>query len=217
MKIDGASPPTRTCDGQSYRQDWPGTNPNPVVDRALHPTPLLFTSPTTNGRNFSTMAFETDLPAIEVQGAQANPPFCNTSTGANCVNPPNGARFYPIFSTTFRHGSCTWQEGGRFLPGTINNFGGTSTAEFGPLLKVLFPEAGFTTSTRFDDFNSGNLANPCPVRYSGYKEAVPEHPVTRYALPGGPRPPGSTCVRARSGRCSGACQGPAGPDRPPPR
>ena len=164
VKIDGCFASDEDWDGQSYRQDWPGTNPNPVVDRALHPSPVLFTSPTTNGKNFSTMAFETDLPGIEVQGAQANPPFCDPNTGANCVNPPNGARFYPIFSTTFRHGSCTWQEGGRFLPGTINNFGGTSTAEYGPLLKVLFPEAGFTTSTQFVDFNSGNLANPCPAR-----------------------------------------------------
>ena len=164
VKIDGCFAPDEDWDGQSYRQDWPGTNPNPVVDRALHPSPLLFTSPTTNGKNFSTMAFETDLPGIEVQGAQANPPFCDPNTGANCVNPPNGAKFYPIYSTTFRHGSCTWQEGGRFLPGTINNFGGTSTAEYGPLLKVLFPEAGFTTSTQFVDFNSGNLANPCPAR-----------------------------------------------------
>ncbi len=164
VKIDGCFAPDEDWDGQSYRKDWPGTNPNPVVDRALHPSPLLFTSPTTRGKNYSTMAFETDLPGIEVQGAQANPPFCDPNTGANCVNPPNGAQFYPIFSTTFRQGSCTWQEGGRFLPGTINDFGGTSTAEFGPLLKVLFPEAGFTTSRTFVDFNSGNRANPCRVR-----------------------------------------------------
>jgi hypothetical protein len=164
VKIDGCFAPDEDWDGQSYRKDWPGTNPNPVVDRALHPSPVLFTSPTTRGKNYSTMAFETDLPGIEVQGAQANPPFCDPNTGANCVNPPNGAQFYPIFSTTFRQGSCTWQEGGRFLPGTINDFGGTSTAEFGPLLKVLFPEAGFTTASAFVDFNSGNRANPCRVR-----------------------------------------------------
>ena len=76
------------------------------------------------------MAFETDLPGIEVQGAQANPPFCDPNTGANCVNPPNGAQFYPIFSTTFRQGSCTWQEGGRFLPGTINDFGAVHSIFF---------------------------------------------------------------------------------------
>ena len=148
-------------DGQSYRLDWPGTNPNPVLDRALHPSPVLFTSPTTNGRNYSKIAFETDLPGIEVQGAQANPPFCDPNTGANCVNPPNGAQFYPFFSTTVRHGACTWQEGGKFLPHTTNDFGGSSTTEFGPLLKVLFPEPGFTQSNVFVDFNSGDTANPC--------------------------------------------------------
>ena len=164
VKIDGCFAPDEDWDGQAYRLDWPGTNPNPVVDRALHPSPVLFTSPTTNGRNYSTIAFETDLPGIEVQGAQANPPFCDPDTGANCVNPPNGAAFYPFFSTTFRPGGCTWQEGGKYIPGTVNDFGGSSKAEFGPLLKVTFPVAGFTTVSQFFDFNSGNLRNPCRAR-----------------------------------------------------
>jgi hypothetical protein len=125
---------------------------------------VLFTSPTTRGRNYSKIAFETDLPAIEASGAQANPPFCDVTTGANCVNPPNGAQFYPFFSTTARHGTCMWQEGGKFLPGTTNDFGGSSASEFGPLLRVPFPEAGFTISRVFVNFNSGIMANPCPVR-----------------------------------------------------
>ena len=102
VKINECTAPDEDWDGQSYRLDWPGTNPNPVVDRALHPSPVLFTSPTTRGRNYSTIAFETDLPGIEVKGAQANPPFCDPNTGANCVNPPHGAAFYPFFSTTFQ-------------------------------------------------------------------------------------------------------------------
>ena len=161
VKIDECTASDGDWDGQSYQLDWPGTNPNPVVDRALHPTPVLFTSPLTRGRNYSTVAFETDLPGIEVQGAQANPPFCDVNTGDNCVNPPNGAAFYPFFSTTFRPGECTWQEGGKYIPGTVNDFGGSSTAEFGPLLQVTFPVAGFTTVSQFVDFNSGNLRNPC--------------------------------------------------------
>ena len=43
----------------------------------------------------------------------------------------------------------------------MNNFGGSSTAEFGPLLRTLYPEAGFTTSVLINNFNSGNLRNPC--------------------------------------------------------
>ena len=125
---------------------------------------MLFTSPLTGGKNYSVAEFETDLPAIEVKGAQANPPFCNAITGAHCVNPPNGAKFYPFFSTTMRNRTCTWQEGGKFLPGTINDFGGSSTAEFGSLLKLVFPVKGFKTVKLINHFNSGSIKNPCLAR-----------------------------------------------------
>ena len=46
VKIDGCFASDEDFDGQSYRPDWPGTNPNVAVDRALHPSPVLFTSPT---------------------------------------------------------------------------------------------------------------------------------------------------------------------------
>ena len=76
------------------------------------PTPILFTSPVTGlGRNYSTAAFETDLPDIESNVSQDNPPFCDRSTGANCVIPPAGGQFYPFFTSTIRDGTCTWQEG----------------------------------------------------------------------------------------------------------
>jgi len=89
---------------------------------------------------------------------------CDRTTGANCVNPPAGAQFYPFFTTRVANGTCTWQEGGNFIPGTKNHFGGSSTTEFGPLLKTVYPVAGFTTVERFNNFNSGDLANPCPVK-----------------------------------------------------
>jgi hypothetical protein len=164
VHINGCFAPDGDYDGQSYRLDWPGTNPNVFLDRLLHPTPVLFTSPTTHGHNYSTVAFETDLPRIEASDSQLNPPFCDRNTGANCVNPPNGAQFYPFYSTTVRHGTCTWQEGGKYLPFTTNNFGGSSTAEYGPLLKTVYPEPGFTTKELYNNFNSGDMANPCRVR-----------------------------------------------------
>jgi hypothetical protein len=164
VHINGCFGDDEDFDGQSYRLDWPGTNPNVFLDRLLHPTPVLFTSPTTRGHNYSTVAFETDLPRIEAADSQLNPPFCDRNTGANCVNPPNGAQFYPFYSTTVRHGTCTWQEGGKYLPFTTNNFGGSSTAEYGPLLKTVYPEPGFTTAELYNNFNSGDMANPCRVR-----------------------------------------------------
>jgi hypothetical protein len=163
--IDGCFAADFDWDGQSYQNDWPGTNPSPSVDSALHPTPVLFTSPrTANGSNYSTIAFETDLATLEAQGAQDNPPFCDLNTGANCVVPPNGASFYPFFTTGNHNGTCTWQEGGNFIPGTTNHFGGSSTAEYGGTLRVVFPVPHFTTVNPIADFNSGDTANPCPVR-----------------------------------------------------
>ena len=164
VKINGCFAPDSDYDGQSYRKDWPGTDPNVARDRALHPSPVVFTSPLSRGRNYPTIAFETDLPRIEASDSQANPPFCDTSTGANCVNPPPGAQFYPFFSTRASYGGCAWQEGGKYIPGTTNDFGGSSTTEFGPLLKTVYPDIGFTTLEKFDNFNSGNMRNPCRVR-----------------------------------------------------
>jgi len=82
------------------------------------------------GHNFQRVAFETNLPRIEAEDSAA-PAFCNRQTGKNCVNPPPGAHFYPIFSTTRTGGSCEWQEGGPYIPNTTNTFGGNSRAEFG--------------------------------------------------------------------------------------
>jgi hypothetical protein len=165
INIDGCFSSDGDFDGQSYQKVWPGTNPNIFVDRALHPTPVRFTSPTTgHGTNYSKVAFEADLPRIEASDSQDNPPFCNRTTGADCVNPPTGAAFYPFFSTTNVNGTCTWQEGGDFIPGTTNDFGGSSTTEFGPLLQTVYPAAGFTTILRYNNFNSGDIRNPCPVR-----------------------------------------------------
>jgi hypothetical protein len=168
VMIDGCTAPDEDFDGQSYQLDWPGTNPNPFVDQLFHPSPLLFTSPVTGlGRNYSTTAFETDLPNIESEGAQLNPPFCDLNTGANCVVPPDGAAFYPFFTTTVRDGTCTWQEGGNFIPGTIDHFGGSARAEYGKLLRVDFPDATAsgapTLTTSIEDNNSGDQPNPCPV------------------------------------------------------
>ena len=164
VHINGCFSDDLDWDGQSYRNDWPGTNPVPGQDRKLHPSPVLFTSPLTDHgtKNYSTVAFETDLPRIEA--SQDNAPLCDRTTGANCVNPPNGAQFYPFFTTTIAQGTCTWQEGGNFIPGTKNHFGGSSTTEFGPLLKTVYPVAGNTTAEFYNNFNSGDIANPCPVR-----------------------------------------------------
>jgi len=152
-------------DGPSYQKDWPGTNPDPRVDQRTHPEPVIFTSPTTlGGIDYSTIAFETDLPRIEDAVGPQPPARPCRFTGVGCSNPPNGAQFYPFYSTRSDQGACAWQEGGDFIPGTTNDFGGSSATEYGTVpLATIYPGPGNTPFTRWNNFNSGDQANPCPT------------------------------------------------------
>jgi hypothetical protein len=140
-------------DGTSYQRDWSGTISNPAQDRRVHSPSFQFTSPLTDGRNYTRMAFETDLPAIEP---------CSLD-GTGCVNPPAGAQFYPIYSTrSGPNGGCAWQEGGPYIPGTTNTFGGTSTAEYGPQLATYYPgDPGFPEGFSVENFRNVLSGNPC--------------------------------------------------------
>jgi hypothetical protein len=161
IRIAGCLGQDNDFDGVPYQNTWPGTG-NPAADRALKPEPFMFTSPLVNGSDqVDRVAFETDLPRIEDNPTLV--PRCNRTTGANCTNPPTGARFYPIFSTTQIAGACAWQLGGPAIPGTTNNFGGTSTAEYGDLLSNVYP--GPNNQPRFviNDFRRILPDNPCQL------------------------------------------------------
>ena len=85
--------------------------------------------------------------------AQQGAAIANVVTGANCTDPPPGANFYPIFTTTHNGpGACAWQEGGPFLPGTIDTFGGNAHSEYGGLFLRIRPGAHFTPSKLYLDF-----------------------------------------------------------------
>lgn len=151
-------------DGVSYHHAWPGSGPDPYGLSAV-PEPVRFISPKfrPNGdekedlRSYSLVAFETNLPVNEVG--------CDLLvTGAGCVNPPPGALFYPIFTTTKRGEQCWWQLGGASIPGTTNTFGGDSITEYGPLGEYFY--IGGTTAnpgsfTSFEAFYQALPNNPC--------------------------------------------------------
>ncbi len=159
VPIGGCLATDNDFDGTSYQNVWPGTNPNRGQDAKYHPRSVEFTSPLFNGtQNYSRLAFEADLPRIEAADFGGN---CNRSTGENCVNPPPGANFYPIY-TTAKHGNdCVWHLGGPYLQNTTNTFGGNSTAEYGPLLLSNYPGAGFTPVFRYNNFRQILNSNPC--------------------------------------------------------
>jgi len=158
-------------DGPEYQPAaWPGTGADPsLVSTPIEFSSPLFTGPGASGlQNYDQMAFEADLPRIEgsdsspnnnCQRHVSNP--ADPSPGAGCVNPPVGASFYPIYTTTTdSDGSCIWREGGNF--GTTQ-FGGTSSAEYGGLLLSNYPAAGFTITQRYNNFRNVLGTNPCPA------------------------------------------------------
>lgn len=161
VQVGGCYSSDQDYDGPSYGLDWPGTSGSPVVDRSLHPRPITFTSFTFGvGQNYSQVAFESDMPRVEQDSNPATP--CDTFTGANCTNPPPGAQFYPIYTTASLGSQCVWHIGGPAIPGTTNTFGGTSTAEYGSFLALVYPTiAG--AEVKYDNFRHVLLTNPCPA------------------------------------------------------
>jgi hypothetical protein len=150
-------------DGVPYQNVWPGT---PGGDPKKKPGPIRFTSPlflASSGEHrgelhdYSRVAFEADMPIIE-NG-------CSTITGAGCSNPPAGAAFYPIYSTTRIHGQCYWQLGGPEIRGTRNNFGGTSTTEFGPLSFTPYENSLGKGVSRANNYRNILDHNPCSHRF----------------------------------------------------
>jgi hypothetical protein len=166
LQIGGCIGSDFDFDGVSYRSSWPGTLTSRGEDKKIHPTPVRFTSPLfvplgKDGdeqelEHYDRVAFEADLPLIEF----ATTPACDVFAGTNCVNPPVGAEFYPIFSTAHGGGACEWQFGGTQIPGTTNTFGGNSATEFGPLLGLTF-QAFSGSITEFLNFRRILNENPC--------------------------------------------------------
>ena len=155
--IGGCTATESDFDGTSYQPDWSGTLANVSRDRALHSPSFRFTSPLTAGHNYDSMAFEVDMPAIEPSS------YCALD-GTGCTNPPKGAQFYPIYSTrSGPSGGCAWQEGGTFIRGTTNTFGGSSTAEYGPELATYYPgDPTFPEGSDVLNFRRVLSGNPCP-------------------------------------------------------
>ena len=178
IRIGGCTGTDDDFDSPAYKTVWPGSTLNRAAERRLDPQPIRFTSFLFNGnRAFSRVAFEADLPAIETtQG-------CSTVSGTDCTNPPVGAQFYPLYTTTRglnaalgggddddraadrdHGGSCAWQFGGTHLPATSNTFGGTSATEFSTvLLRLVYPRPAGPV-IRFNNYRRVLNNNPCPAR-----------------------------------------------------
>ena len=160
----GAPNGDSTFMGPSYVHDWPGSLP-PSIDFTVHagslafPSPLFVPSGVLGTAQYERVAFEADMP--EFEAADQN---CITPSGLNCTNPPNGAQFYPIYSTASSGPvSCVWHFGDTQIANTTDLFGGDSTAEFGPLLNTFYPGFGGPVDFGFDfeNYHRTLANNPC--------------------------------------------------------
>jgi hypothetical protein len=165
VEIGHAQPPDSNGDefsAYSYLLDWPGTGPDLPAETRLLPQPIRISSPLTAApagamQNYPQAGFEADLPYLEST--------CNGTTGAGCVNPPAGAKFYPIYTTGQMAGAagarCAWQFGGADIAGTSDDFGGSSATEYADLIALAYP-----SFNAFADFRQVLGDNPCAVSSS---------------------------------------------------
>jgi hypothetical protein len=164
VQISGCLGTDNDFDGPEYFNNWPGTG-SQAHQAQFDAQPVTFTSPVFNGfERYQQAAFENDLPRIENPGLGGPGPFCNRATGAGCVNPPPGTQFYPFFTTSGHSPFCVWRLGGPNLPFTTNTFGGTSTAEYGGLLKLFYPtvvNGQPAVNSFFNDYRQILPNNPC--------------------------------------------------------
>jgi hypothetical protein len=141
-------------DGPSYKLDWPGVGADPLKTSE----PVRFSSPTFNGQQYSSMAFETDLLVLERAFG-----YCTNDTLGDCLKPPAGSDFYPIYTTgTSAVGGCEWREGGPRLPHTLRTFGGTADSEWGQPFATFYPTGPRSTQVFYENFYRPLNTNPCP-------------------------------------------------------
>lgn len=173
LPIGGCVDADEDFDGVPYRNNtWPGSFRNPFLDALYHSQPVVFSSPLLldrhgKAKNFKRIGFENDLPRIEFDTTPACQRFISNpadpNPGQGCTNPPIGADFYPFYSTRLDWDGCRWQIGGPFIPFTLDEFGGSSAAEYGQLLPLLYPAANGQPSFRYNDFRNVLAQNPCPA------------------------------------------------------
>ncbi|MGZ4251476.1 MAG: hypothetical protein ACXVUE_24635 [Solirubrobacteraceae bacterium] len=113
-------------DGNAYRADWPTS-----TSAGRFPGSFAQVQPTSLGRTYAKIQFETDLAATEAG--------CDLTSGAGCTVPPPGpGHFYPYWTLAQDQLGCTWQFGN---VRTGRTFGGD--AQYGAV--SLNPPGAFTS------------------------------------------------------------------------
>ena len=168
-KINGCFSGDEDFDGQSYRNDWPGTNPNPSVDRALHPSPVLFTSPLANGTtNYSTIAFETDLPRIEADGLAGQPAVLRPDDRRELRQPAQRRAVLPVLHhRRARTARAPGRRAATSSPAPSTTSAAARRPSSGRCCRPSIPAAGFTTVALLQQLQQRRPTQPLPRGLSG--------------------------------------------------
>ena len=154
VHINGCFGADDDFDGPSYQKDWPGTNPDPKVDQKLHPQPVLFTSPTDGRAQLSGDQLR-GRPARDRELLQHGPRVRAASTRRRARSSTPSTRPGPTAPPAAGRRAARSSRDGERLRRELRR---VRIAAW-----TAYPVAGFTTVQRFENFNSGNLANACPV------------------------------------------------------
>jgi hypothetical protein len=155
VRVNGCEGTNTGFDGTSYLNSWPNGDTN------MRPTPTIFTSPKTGAsynRQYSQLAFNTDLPAVEFETCDGiHPTGCTLIPTTDDDTP---AAFYPYYTSGHALGGCAFAIG-QDVPGfTTNNYG--KNAQYGHLQRVTYPKKGGGTETFINNFQRVLPNNPCP-------------------------------------------------------
>ena len=117
-KINGCFLDERTSTARPISNDWPGTDPNRGQDAKYHPTPVMFTSPLTNGTTNYSKSCSKRTSRGSGGRLAAQPTVLRPDDRPGLRQSTGRRQFYPFYSPRMDNGICRWQEGGPYIPGT---------------------------------------------------------------------------------------------------
>ena len=160
----GASHPMATGMGSRTGNDWPGTNPNPADGPAAAPDARCCSRVRcADGTHELLNDRLRDRPAAD-RGARTPRPTRRsvTRSPARTASTRRTARS-SIRSSRPRTptGPAPGRRAGNFIPGTTNDFGGSSTTRVrGAAARRVYPAAGFTTVLRYQQLQQRRHSEP---------------------------------------------------------
>ena len=172
IKIGGCLDTDGDFDSVSYKFSWPGSTVITIADGLFNAQPVQFTSPLTAAK-LPTMAFESNISRSESDDTEfrhstpcqrhiTNPADPNPGDGLR--QPAAGIRLLPLLQHHPIRRDLLVPTGRPLIRRQREHSTDAALRRYGPLRAIAYPTSPFgTVTTRYNDFRSAKLANPCPT------------------------------------------------------